>query len=61
MPALKPTALLAAILIVSPVAGLRPSLADLSEILNTPKPDTETFSPFTNSLVNKSKVALNTF
>ena len=48
-------------MIFSPVCGFLPSLADLSEILNTPNPDTETFSPFANSSLNKSKVALKTY
>ena len=45
-PALNVTAVLAAILTVSPVLGLRPSLASLFEVANVPNPTNETFSPF---------------
>ena len=54
---MKVTAFLAAILTVSPVLGLRPSLAALSETPNVPKPTSGTLSPFTNASVIAAKVA----
>src|SRR3954452_11861149 len=53
----KRAALLAAIWIVSPVAGLRPSRAERSLTLNLPKPETATSPPPASSLAMALNVA----
>ena len=51
LPTLKDGTLLAAICIVSPVCGFRPSLAARSFTSNVPKPTSDTFSPLISASV----------
>ena len=51
------TAFLAAIVTGSPVLGLRPSRAALSDTSNVPKPTSGTLSPFAKAFVIALKVA----
>ena len=54
---MKVTAFLASILTVSPVLGLRPSRAALSDTANVPKPTSGTLSPLTKASVIAANVA----